>query len=128
MINNTTIIVNTIIDENLKLINPMHPPFNSHLKLLKIYLFVLLSMFMVLKRVEVKTWRKPKYMDDFIKQIEWRKTIEYATSKAGSAVVLQSTYIETFPLSGCNKLGFPSSACTCVANKHIMVSKTTQYI
>ena len=78
MINNTIIIENTIIDENPKLINPMHPPFNSHLKLLKIYLFVLLSMFMVLKRVEVKTWRKPKYMDDFTKQIEWRKTIEYA--------------------------------------------------
>jgi len=55
MINNTIIIENTIIDENPKLINPMHPPFNSHLKLLKIYLFVLLSMFMVLKRVEVKT-------------------------------------------------------------------------
>ena len=55
-------------------------------------------------------------MDDFIKQIEWRKSIEYATSKAGSAVELQSIYIETFPLSGCNKLGFPSSACSCVAN------------
>ena len=63
-----------------------------------------------------------------VEKHEGGKAIEYATSKAGSAVELQSTYIETFPLSGCNKLGFPSSACTCVANKHIMVSKTTQYI
>ena len=60
MINNTTIIVNTIIDENLKLINPMHPPFNLHLKLLRIYLFVLLSMFIVLKRVEVNNMKKTK--------------------------------------------------------------------
>jgi len=45
------------------------------------------------------------------KKREARKVIEYATSNAGSAVELQSIYIETFPLSGCNKLGFPSSAC-----------------
>lgn len=62
------------------------------------------------------TWRKLEYMDDFNKQREGRKVIKYATSKAGSAVELQSIYIETFPLSGCDKLGFPSSACTCVAN------------
>ena len=60
MINNTTIIENTINDEFLKLINPMHPPFNFHLKLLRIYLFVLLSMFMVLKRVKVNNMKKAK--------------------------------------------------------------------
>lgn len=33
------------------------------------------------------------------------------TSNIGAAVGLQSTYIAIFPLSGCNALGFPSSAC-----------------
>jgi len=56
-----------------------------------------------------------------VEKHEGGKAIEYATSKAGSAVELQSIYIETFHLSGCNKLGFPSTACNCAINISCLV-------
>lgn len=48
------------------------------------------------------------------------------TSNVGSATALQSTNMATFPLSGCNALGFPSSACAILTTQTLKQDQTRQ--